>query len=84
MATAVPRATAQARLPHNAGFCRKRGTDPLLNFAGLGVARPAFGLTGYYAPIVAGDLRGEVMLDPAGGENQGRSGRQMTSASSLK
>jgi hypothetical protein len=40
-------------------------------FAGQGVARPAFGLTGYFSPIVVGERRAEVAPDPAGGEQQG-------------
>jgi len=60
------------RNPRNAGLARERGTDPLSNFAGLGVTRPAFEETRYFPPTVVGDRRAEVTLGPAGGEYEVR------------
>src|SRR5205085_11269547 len=68
--------------PRNAGLARERGTDPLPNFAGLGVTRPALEETRYFPPTVVGDRRAEVALGPAGGEMRGSSGRLASSASS--
>src|SRR5947209_3986794 len=72
------------RLPRNAGLARERGTDPLSNFAGLGVTRPALEETRYFPPTVVGDRRAEVTLGPAGGEQQGvweEAGRDLPSLS---
>jgi hypothetical protein len=59
-------------LPRNAGLARERGTDPLSNFAGLGVTRPALEETRYFPPTVVGDRRAEVALAPQVAKREAR------------
>src|SRR5207237_990488 len=63
-ATTQSALSRRTRYPRNAGLARERGTDPLSNFAGLGVTRPALEETPYFPPTVVGDRRAEVALGP--------------------